>query len=171
MRAPGLLAALLLAAAPSGAPAQTAMINAVANVTPVGLSVGYTQELDFGVVVAGVPTTIDPNTSPSAGQFEIHGARNAEIQITMTLPASLTLGASSMPISFGPTSGCERNRDRQNQCSYFDPSVPLVVRIRNQNPPDNHYYVWIGGTVSPAAAQPGGTYSGDITLTAAYTGN
>lgn len=171
MRRHAALLACLPFLAPGMAAAQgTASIQAVANVSTIALSAGFVQELDFGVVVAGAPTTIDPR-SGLAGAFVIHGTRNAEIQVTITLPAALTLGGSSMPIAFGPNAGCHRNRNQLNNCTYFDPAAPLIVRIRNQNPPDNHYWVWIGGTVTPAPAQPGGTYAGNITLTAAYTGN
>lgn len=170
MRRLAALACLPLVLPAAVAAQGSASIQAVANVTTIALSAGFMQELDFGIVVAGTPTTIDPR-SGLAGTFVIHGTRNAEIQITLTLPAALALGPSSMPIAFGATAGCHRNRNQLNNCTYFDPAVPLVVRIRNQNPPDNHYWVWVGGTVTPALAQPGGTYSGNITLTAAYTGN
>jgi hypothetical protein len=46
-----------------------------------------------------------------------------------------------------------------------------VQRIRNQNYPNNTFYVWIGGTVSPSAAQNPGVYLGTIQLSVAYTGN
>ncbi|GIW52291.1 MAG: hypothetical protein KatS3mg081_1646 [Gemmatimonadales bacterium] len=151
--------------------AQSASIVALANVSNTALSVGWNSELDFGDVVQGVPVTVDPKTSANAGEFEIHGARRAEIQITMALPSVLTRGSFTLPISFGPNAGCHRNRKPRNACSYFDPATVLIVRIRNANPPNNTYFVWIGGTVNPSPSQPGGLYTGTITLSVSYTGN
>jgi hypothetical protein len=150
--------------------AQSASIAATATVTQTGLSVGWRRELDFGNVTQGVPATVDPR-SASAGKFEIHGTRNAEIRITALLPSFLTRGPFTLPITFGNNSGCHRDRDQQNQCAYYNPANPLIVRIRNQNPPNNTYFVWIGGTVSPSPSQPGGLYTGTITLSVSYTGN
>ena len=91
--------------------------------------------------------------------------------IDHTLPTILAVGALSMRISFGPTSGCHRNGDQQNACQYFDPTAVLITTIRNQNAPNNLRIIWIVGTVSPALGQFPGVYRGTVTLTAAYTGN
>jgi hypothetical protein len=163
------IAAFAFPGTPLGA--QSASILARAEVSDVALSVLDVQELDFGTVAPGFATTIDPQASPSAGKFEIRGANRAEITVDVNLPAALTVGPWSMPIAFGANGACHRNRDQQAQCTYFDPSTTLVTRIRNRNFPENLQIVWIGGTVSPAAAQFPGVYRGTITLTAAYTGN
>ena len=76
-----------------------------------------------------------------------------------------------MPVSFGVASACFRNRDQQAQCTYFDPTQPLVTDIRNRNFPDNLVIIWLGGTASPTLTQFPGRYSGAIVVTAAYTGN
>jgi len=151
--------------------AQSASILARAEVSDVVLSVLDLQELEFGTVAPGLPTVIAPQTSASAGKFEIRGAKGTEVAVDLNLPAALTVGPWSMPITFGANGACHRNRDQQAQCTYFDPSTTLVTRIRNRNFPENLQIVWIGGTVSPAAAQFPGIYQGTITLTASYTGN
>ena len=148
-----------------------ASIVARADVSATALSVLDVDDVQFGTVTPGLPTVIDPQTSPNAGKFEVRGAQRAEITLDFTLPTSLTVGPNAMPIAFSPTSACHRNRDQQNQCAYFDPTTTVVTRIRNRAFPDNLRIVWVGGTVSPSVVQFPGVYRGSIVLTAAYTGN
>ncbi len=162
---------LLLAVRPVTLGAQIASVVARAEVSDVVLSVVNVQDLAFGDVTPGAPTTIDPQTSPNAGEFEIRGAKGAEVTVDLALPAALTVGPNTMPVSFGPLAGCHHNRDQQDKCTYFDLTVTLVARIRNRNFPDNLRIIWIGGTASPALAQFPGVYRGKVTLTTAYTGN
>jgi hypothetical protein len=158
--------------APAAASAQgSAAVGVEATISTTLLSIAQTSNLNFGVVVPGVPVTINPRTNANAGDFLIHGARNAEIAITMTLPTQLSTGFWTMPITFGNNSGCWRRQGGQGGCTFWNPNTVLVRRIRNQNPPNNTFYVWIGGTVTPAAAQHTGMYLGSITLSVVYTGN
>ncbi len=174
-RAAAALAAVALCAVAGAGAAraqQTASITATVDVSFVLLSAANVADLAFGTVVPATPLTVNPRTSTAAGKFELHGARNAQFSATFTLPAVLRagVGGPTMPIAFGATSGCHDNRDRQNQCTVWDPRTPLVQRIRNAPPPNDTYFVWLGGTVSPAAAQAAGVYQGTITITASYTG-
>ncbi len=169
MGALALAIASLLAS--SGVLCAQASIVARAEITDIALTARDVQDLQFGTVPPGLATTVDPQTSASAGKFEIRGAQRAEITIDLTLPPALTIGPWSMPISFGANAACHQNRDQQAQCTYFDPSTTLITNIRNRVFPDNLQIVWIGGTVTPGAAQSPGVYSGTVTLMTAYTGN
>ena len=176
-RAPGadpacalVIASAVLLLSSGGLRAQTSIV-ARAEITDIAVTVRDVQDLQFGTVLPGFPTTVDPQTSANAGKFEIRGAQRAEITIDLTLPPALTVGPWSMPINFDANAACHRNRDQQAQCTYFDPSTTLITNIRNQAFPDNLQIVWVGGTVSPTPAQFPGVYSGTITLMAAYTGN
>lgn len=168
-----LFGALLgLALAPDIARAQAAVaLTASADVNANVLTISNVQNLTFGTVIPGTPTTINPKTGTTEGYFVIQGARNAEINVTFTLPTVLTAGVYTMPISFGAGSACSRPTPTQANCVLFDPSVALIDRIRNQNAPNNHYHIWMGGTVSPTITQHGGVYYGTITMTVVYTGN
>ncbi len=159
--------------APAGAQSATASMQATAEVSDIQISISSLAQLRFGDVIPGAPRTIDPSASVDAGKFEILGARRAEFTLTMTLPTVLLAGSGpfAIPITFGPTAGCHDNRDRQNQCTTYDPSTTLTERIRPTPPPDNTFYVWLGGTVSPAAAQVPGVYTAVVTASVAYTGN
>jgi hypothetical protein len=148
----------------------SAAIQADAQISTTALTVGTTRDLEFGNVTPGVPVTIN-GRSASAGQFVIQGNRNAEVAVTMTLPTELSTGFWTMPISFGNNSGCWRRQPGQAGCNFWNPNNVLVARIRNQNPPNNHLWVWIGGIASPAAGQNPGVYNGTVALSVVYTGN
>ncbi len=150
---------------------QTAAIIVRAEVADASLSLENVRDLVFGNVTPGLPTTIDPQLSASAGTFEIRGVSGAEIVVNVTVPTTLTVGSSSMPVSFGGSAACHNNRYRQDQCTYFDPSSTLVTNIRDSEFPENLRVVWFGGTASPDGTQFPGVYEGTVTLTAAYTGN
>ena len=151
--------------------AQTASLTVRAEVTDVSLSLLNVQDLSFGDVTPGASTIVDPQVSANAGAFEIRGAAGAEITVDITVPAALTVGAFSMPVSFGAAAGCHHNRYQQDKCAYFDPSTTLVTNIRNKKFPDNLRIVWFGGMASPTGTQFPGVYKGTVILTAAYTGN
>lgn len=170
-----LLVPVLLAPAAAFAQTATASFTATTVVNNTALVIGQLNGLDFGTVLPGTPATIGPK-SALAGKFVLHGQKNAEVRIAFTLPAVLQAGANVMPISFAddPVAGkmaCHRNQDQQTNCTTYTPSTALLVRIRNNPPPQNTFYVWIGGKVSPAVGQAPGTYTGLVTMTAVYTGN
>lgn len=173
-RVPVMLAALAATAsalAPGRVHAQAmAAIGVEAAISTTALSVGQQADLVFASVVPGVALTVDAR-STSAGLWEIHGNRNAEIAVTLTLPTQLSTGFWTMPISFATNAACWRRQNAQGGCTRYDPATTLVERIRNNAAPNNTFYVWIGGTVSPTVTQHTGVYLGTITLTVAYTGN
>ena len=167
----GVLACALTQAGTARAQA-TATITALAEVSNVALAVASLRDLGFGTVVPGAPVSVSPATSAVAGKFELHGARNAQFSATFTLPTALQagLGGPTMPIAFGAGAGCHYDRDQQSKCATFNPASGLIQRIRNNPPPNDSYFVWIGGTVTPGASQAAGVYQGTVTLTASYTG-
>lgn len=170
------LLGLAFAAARPALAQATAAITARADISNTALIVGQLNQLQFGAVIPGTPTIINPRDPANAGKFVIHGNKNAEIRVTFALPTVLTVGPWTMPISFADDPvvgklGCHRNQDQQNNCTRYTPTAPLVARIRNNAPPQNTFYVWIGGKVSPALGQQPGTYRAPVTLSVVYTGN
>jgi len=168
------LALVALAAAPLSLDGQAAAISVVAQVSTTALSITTVADLDFQQVVPGVPTTVDPETAPTAGQFEVRGARGAEFEMTFVMPANLMNGLNAMPAAFGPGSVCVNpiSLGRRNNCTLIDPAVPFIERIPNNgNPTNRRWFVWVGGTVSPTPVQSSGFYSAPITLVVTYTGN
>jgi len=151
----------------------TGSITISADVTPDGLTISSANFLNFGILIPGTPTTLNARTSVNAGKFDIRGAQRAEFTLTLTLPTELRIGLGplSLPVTFDGTSGCASNRDNQNSCSTFNPSTVLTARIRNRVAPDNTYFVWLGGTVSPTVGQSPGVYTAVISALVQYTGN
>ncbi|MCP4633672.1 MAG: hypothetical protein GY855_12155 [candidate division Zixibacteria bacterium] len=132
------------------------------------------QALQFGNVYQGVPKTIANNVDASSGVFEATGLDLAEISLRLFLPEYLALADNTdrMTIIFSAT-------DCTVDSSGTVPSTPVgwvnenpraltVYKIGATNTQTNLY---LGGKVVPSRFQKAGAYSGDIVLTAAYTGN
>ena len=141
-----------------------------ANVIGQAVTVTTLSNLNFGSVPKGVATTVLP-TAAGAGAWQIQGSKNADISMAFVLPAVLTniqaLPGSTMPISFGATSA-RWNRATNNVAgaTAFNPIAGTTGKL---GPPANPFlYLWIGGTVSPAAATKPGVYTGTIIVTIAY---
>ena len=141
-----------------------------ANVIGQAVTVTTLSNLNFGSVPKGVATTVLP-TAAGAGAWQIQGGKNADVSMAFVLPAVLTniqaLPGSTMPISFGATSA-RWNRATNNVAgaTAFNPIAGTTGRL---GPPANPFiYLWIGGTVSPAAATKPGVYTGTIIVTIAY---
>jgi len=148
----------------------TAAVMANAVVVTVGMTITTLRNLDFGTVIKGVATTVQP-TAATAGSWQVTGSANAFVIITFTLPATLTniqaLPGSTMPITFNATAArWTRATNNAAAGTPFNPAVGIVGRLGP--PPNPNLYVWIGGTVSPAAAAKPGIYRGNVILSLVY---
>lgn len=161
-----MLALALVGVVPVVLRAQTAQITAQAGV---GAQVTVTgqQNLTFGAgLFPGVARTISPRLSATAARFFLSGVGGDEVNITVNAPSQLT----------GPGPGllidtwryCWANTNAQAGCTEAAFSTLPLVRFLAAN---GEMYVWIGATARPTAAQLAGTYTGNIELVAAYTGN
>ena len=151
----------------------TGSVSVLGDVTADGLTIASANTLSFGILIPGTSTTLNARTSANAGKFNIRGAQRAEFTLTLTLPSELRVGPGplTIPVTFDGTSGCHATLDNQNACSTYDPSTVLTARIRNRVAPDNTFFVWLGGTVSPAVGQSPGVYTAVISALVQYTGN
>jgi hypothetical protein len=159
-----------LAALPRGTRAQSGAIGADAEVIGVGTSIATLRTLDFGQVTKGIATTVQP-TAAGAGEWQVQGNANAFVLITFTLPTQLTniqaLPGSTMPILFNNTAA--RWRATTNDpagAATFNPNTIGLARFPAGAAPT--IYVWIGGTVSPAAAAKPGVYVGNVIVSLDY---
>lgn len=152
------------AQAPSG------QIGASAVLVNVGMTITTLRNLDFGTVPKGVPTTVDP-AGASSGAWQVTGTANALVSIAFTLPANLNntqaVPGVTLPVSFGGTAArWRRSVNDPAGATAFDPSVGTTGRFGP--PPNPTLYVWLGGTVSPAAGQLPGIYTNNVIVTLAY---
>lgn len=162
--------AAALAAPVARAQSPTGTVAADAVVVTVGMTINTLRNLDFGTVIKGVATTVQP-TAATAGAWQVTGSANAFVIISFTLPTQLTniqaLPGSTMPISFNATAA-RWNRANNNAAAGtpFNPATGAVGRFGP--PPNPNMYVWIGGTVNPAAAAKPGIYQGTVILSLVY---
>ncbi len=145
----------------TSAQAQSANINALATVyTPI--TVTGNRALDFGTVFPGVAKTIAVAAATS-GQFQLGGQNSGNVNLTFTLPTNLVNGANNLPI--GTWTGCTSPTNTTAGCTAFTPSGTATASAFSAA---GALWVFVGGTVTPAAAQAAGNYTGTVTLTAAY---
>jgi len=145
----------------TAAEAQSANITAQALVYQ-PMTVSGARTLDFGNVFPGVNKTIAVGDATS-GRFDLTGQASANVDLTFTLPANLASGANNLPI--GTWTGCYAGTNSTAGCTTFTPSGSATASAFSGA---GALFVWVGGTVSPAANQAAGTYTGTVTLTAAY---
>lgn len=159
-----------LPAASGAAQSGTSSIAASAFMLGTPLAIAGQGDLDFGLVLGGTPKTVLP-TAPTAGKWVVTGEKNARVLISFTLPAALahqSLGGVTLPVGFPAGSARWRRRtDDPAGATAFDPAVGATGML---GPPvEPLLYIWLGGTVTPAALQPGGSYSAVVVATVAYT--
>jgi hypothetical protein len=156
--------AAILSLAGSSAQAQSANITATATVFQ-AMTVTGARTLDFGTVFPGVAKAIGVAAATS-GRFDLTGQNSANVNLTFTLPANLTNTAPTadlMPI--GSWTGCTSPTNTTAGCTAFTPSGSATASAYSGS---GALFVFVGGTVTPAANQVAGTYNGTVTLTAAY---
>lgn len=126
------------------------------------------QGLDFGMVIPGVPLTVQRSDPVSAGQLEVSGPKFSEVLISFILSDAMRGPAgSAIPLTFGPGSaGYSLSLSIDDQIG-FDPLVPTLVSL----PQRGRARVFLGGTASPPSTAAAGSYAGEIVLTVSYVGN
>ena len=164
------LLTLVATARRASAQFNNASIGSTAEVVTVGMTITTLRNLNFGSVPKGVATTVLP-TAAGAGEWQVDGNKNAFASITFTLPTILNniqaAPGSTMPITFSATSAIW-NRSTNNPAAgtTFDPNIGTVGRFGPPGTPT--LYIWIGGTVNPAANVKPGIYQGTIIVTLIY---
>ncbi|MEW6412754.1 MAG: hypothetical protein AB1483_09815 [Candidatus Zixiibacteriota bacterium] len=139
------------------------------------LAVTSVQDLNFGSVLQGVPTSADIDVVAEAADFQVAGAGGSEVALYFQLPEYLwnSTNTDRMIISFGATD-CEIDPflagDAATKSGSETVEDPYNLTATTLGA-DNGLHVYLVGTVYPAVDQAVGAYSGDIVLTAAYTGN
>lgn len=161
-----LVAAAVVVLAPRTVAAQnTATIVASATVLAT-LNAVKEADLNFASVFPGLVKTIAV-TDAGAARVQVIGEGGREVNITFTLPTDLVSGANLLPI--GSYTSVWNTTATAVGGTTINP-VTGGNLLLNAAAPFNAY-VFLGGTVTPAAGQSAGFYTADITLTAAYTGN
>jgi hypothetical protein len=128
------------------------------------LTVTGTRALEFGTVYPGFSKPIAA-TAPTAGKFTLNGGPGANVNITLTLPTTLASGTNTMGIA--SWTGCRNTTDAVTGCTTFVPSGTAFTTPLGAG---GVLVVFLGATVTAVASQVAGTYTGTVSMTAAYTG-
>jgi len=166
----GLFAAIALA--PATAIAQNTdsdQITATAEVA-IAITVARVADLDFGTVMPSFNRIIAVD-DPTAGHFQVTGGASAEVALSFSiLPTDLSYfdGVTThlLPVTF--TALHNTSADPTGGTS-FTPATGEPGT--NLDATTGQLHVYVGGTVTAALAQAAGTYTAQVELTAAYTGN
>lgn len=143
------------------AQAQSANIQALATVYQ-PITIAGARDLDFGNVFPGVAKSVGVAAATS-GRFDLTGQASANVNLTFGLPTNLTSGANNLPI--GTWTGCYNGTNAVGTCTAFTPSGTATPTAFSGA---GALFVWVGGTVTPGAAQAAGNYTGTVSLTVAY---
>jgi len=151
------LATLMTPAARAQTIQATATVDQALTLTP-------GSDLDFGLVIPGFTKTVLVG-DVTAGTFQIAGGNGLEVAFSFsTLTNPLTSGGNNLPITY---TGVHNTANSAAGGTGFDPTVGATTFLSGSG----DLYIFLGGTVDASAGPPAGVYSGDVTLTAAYTGN
>jgi len=129
-------------------------------------SVTGIRNLDFGVVIRGVQTSVSPNDPVKSGRFYVRHVLNRQVQVRFTLPTRLArvAGGANLPISFGTTDAVAKGTAPTSNPLTFNPNNTQTFTLVSSA----DFYINLGGRVSPAANQATGAYSGTIVLTCTF---
>jgi hypothetical protein len=139
----------------------SASINATATVLA-AITVAAGNDLQFGNVTPGANKTI-AIADAGAGRFDVTKAANTGVTLSFTLPANLTSGGDNLPI--GTWTGGWNTAQTPAGATAFTPSVGGTNTAVTAG---TDVYVYVGATVSPAAAQAAGSYTGLVTMSVVY---
>ena len=144
------------------------------------LAVTAPTDLDFGNVLQGVVTTIARTHATQSGIFQIagEGTNNQEVSMHMQLPDylwnsgagdqdRLVVAFSATDCTIDTTAGTPATPGGGAQVGEDPQNLPDTGMGGN----DSVIRIYLGGTVHPTPDQRAGSYTADIILTAAYTGD
>lgn len=133
-----------------------------------GLQVSGEQDLNFGELLSGIPTTIARTDALNSGQIVIRGARGTDIEVTLLLPDDLVgPGGATIPVSFPPGSAGFAPFFFIFIQQAFDPGVPNTFRIGFFG----QSAIYLGGTATAPLQSPAGVYSNTVTAVVANLSN
>jgi hypothetical protein len=133
-------------------------------VAPVTVTAG--QDLDFGAVLQNTSSLVDAQNANS-GSFVVTGTNGAGIDLDWVLPTLLVSGGNNMTIdTYSVIRGDNASRATAITDNYATGGTPSEVDFLGVN----NYNVFVGASVTAAAAQPVGLYTANIQLTVTYNG-
>ena len=143
-----LVATILLLASASTAEGQTLVVRPIQNLT-------------FGFLLPGVPTTIDASQITLSGQIQLEAAIGTNFEIRYTLPAAMTGAGTTMPITFGNNAAGAAPSANPAAMIRFNPAGAARFRLATTT----RATFFLGGRAAPRVGQPVGAYTAPIVVT------
>jgi hypothetical protein len=130
---------------------------------PSPLAVRPLQDLNFGMLIPGVPSLVDPLTLTRSGQLEVQASIGAIFEVRYTLPDALrsVSGGTRLRLDFTPTSGGASASRTPTDLIRFDPRVPTRFRYVTTD----RATFFLGGEARPTPGQRLGMYTAPIIVT------
>ncbi len=166
MRTAIVLSAVLAAGLSVGAATAEGQTSASIQATATVLSaitVTAGNNLQFGNVTPGVNKTV-AITDGGAGTFTVAKGANTGVTLSFTLPTDLSTGGGDL-LPIGSWTGGWNTAATPVGATLFTPSAAGSNTTVNAA---TALTVFVGATVSPAAAQAAGAYTGDVTMSVVY---
>jgi hypothetical protein len=126
------------------------------------ITVTKTNDLAFGSVFPGLTASVAV-TSSSAASFSIQGQANASVNLTFTLPATISSSGNTLSVT-----NWVARRNTTNSAASGTDFTPSASATSTTLSGAGALYVFVGATVAPSTSQAAGTYSGTATLTVVY---
>lgn len=135
------------------------------------------EDLNFRLVAQGITKSVDlegevtggaAQGDETAGRFRVQADTGSNVSWNFSvLPTELPIvGGGFQPLSISYTAGwsnVEAGTDMQDEGAITEGNGHTVNSVEN-----GEFFVFLGGTVTPAANQAAGVYEADVTLTAEY---
>jgi hypothetical protein len=154
-----LFAFLCSCSAVAVAQSASAAANVSANMNAV-LTVTRNADLTFGTVTQGTTFSVASNSS-NAAEFAIYGAAGTTMTIVITYPTILRNGSNTMTFTANVY-------PRTNTTSSYTSGTTIFTDYSTgtaTTSSSGYLYLFVGGSVTTASAQPSGSYSSTITVT------
>ena len=138
-------------------------LGALAPTASAQLVVQGVRDLEFGVVLPGVQTSVAPTDPIQSGQYyfstPVLGTR---VRLRFNLPSQLDEpGGASMLITFKNNDGMILGTAPASLPVFFNPNANTNFTMTTSQDAN----IWLGGTVSPVAGQAAGTYTAPVVVT------
>ncbi|MBC7842282.1 MAG: hypothetical protein H7099_08210 [Gemmatimonadaceae bacterium] len=125
------------------------------------LTVRPIQNLSFGFLLPGVPSSVDAATVTRSGQIQVEAPLGTNFQVRYTLPTVMNGPGTTMPLTFGTTDGGAAPTANPASMQRFNPATAtrwqLVTTTRAT--------FFLGGRAAPRVGQPVGGYTAPIIVT------
>lgn len=126
-----------------------------------GLVARPIQNLTFGFLLPGVPTSVDAAQITRSGQIQVEAALGTNFEVRYTLPTVMNGVGTTLPVSFGTTDGGAAPSTNPAAMQRFNPNAATRWRLATTT----RATFFLGARASPRVGQPVGAYTAPIIVT------